>query len=222
MRIKGYFTSLAEMAQNVHPVNIVMGRDGLYEIRSTPIGVFSRKVNYLLEELDAIKEGFILTLPHKIPSELLAQSIAFFRKWGERQLEVQVQIFWDNRKSKYFIYVPKQHVTETTINTKRNLALERTHTLVLELHSHHQMSAIFSKLDNDWEKTTGLYGVIGNINKENFQANFRYSCGGEFHCINLKEIFQEYSQKLFKEINVYPKEWDKQITTSNNNKTVKL
>jgi PRTRC genetic system protein A len=212
MKIRGHFISLAEMAKDVHPVNIVMGHDGLYEIRVTPVGIFSKKVNYLLDELDRIREGFVLTLPKKIPSDLLAQAIAFFRRWGQDYLEAQVQIFWNTKDQQYFVYVPKQDVSCTEVTIERNPELEKFNVLALELHSHHHMPAIFSAIDDDWEKATGLYGVIGRIEEDPPQASFRYSCGGEFFTINLRDIFQDFSSEIFSKITNYPKEWDSQVT----------
>lgn len=220
MRIKKYFTSLTEMAKDVHPVNVVMGRDGLYEVRITPVGIFSKKVSFPFEELDRIREGFILTLPHKIPSELLAQIVSFFRIWGEYHLEVQVQIFWSIKEQKYFVYVPRQKVTDITVDIERNTTIENTNSLVLELHSHHHMPAVFSSVDDDWEKATGLYGVIGHTEKEIPDICFRYSCGGSFKTIGLCEMFQDISQEVFQQ-KFYPKEWDKQVTVCCNPKEVK-
>lgn len=212
MNIRGYFISLAEMANDVHPVNIVMGQDGLYEVRVTPIGVFSKKVDYLLEGLDPIREGFILTLPHKIPADLLLQSVAFFHHWGQRHLEVQVQIFWNTKEQKYFIYVPEQKVTVTRVDIERNINIESTNSLVLELHSHHHMPAVFSGIDDDWERATGLYGVVGQIGKTIPEMCFRYSCGGSFKKIDINEIFENYSPEMFQQETNYPEEWDRQVT----------
>jgi len=212
MKIRGHFTSLAEMAKDVHPVNIVMGQDGLYEVRVTPVGIFSKKVDYILEELDRIREGFILTLPRKIPADLLAQSVAYFRIWGKYHLEVQVQIFWNIKDQKYFGYVPKQKVTNTTIDIERDIEIENTNSLVLELHSHHHMPAMFSDVDDDWEKATGLYGVIGQIGEDIPKMRYRLSCGGSFKRIDISEIFQDFSPEILKQETVYPKEWDKQVT----------
>ena len=61
--------------------------------------------------------------------------------------------------------------------------------VVAEIHSHHTMAAYFSRTDNDNERRSGVYGVIGRIHEDRPHAAFRYSCGGAFGPLYASEIF---------------------------------
>jgi hypothetical protein len=53
------------------------------------------------------------------------------------------------------------------------------------------MPAFFSSDDDESEKRSGLYGVVGRINRPRPEARFRYSCGGEFRPIRAERIFDD-------------------------------
>jgi hypothetical protein len=68
------------------------------------------------------------------------------------------------------------------------------------------MEAKFSKTDDNDEKVTRLYGVIGRLDKEFPDMELRASNGGKF--INLKFI------EIFDIDATYPDEWDNELNHS--------
>jgi hypothetical protein len=207
---KGYYTSLEEMAKAPRPVNIVMGRDGLYEIRETPFGVFCVKKEKV-DELNVIKEQFLPKIPTKIPMHLLQQAVTFFERWASMKLEAEAQFFWDDEKRQYFVYIPEQKVTSYSVEIQRNLELEERFVLAAEIHSHHFMPPIFSSTDNMEEKRTGIYGVVGNFGNKR-ELEMRYSCGGEYRPLDPRIVFQDFKRDKLDVFAPYPREWDRKIT----------
>lgn len=202
--LRGHFRSIKELAQNIRPINILMGRDGLYEIRKTELGTFSVKTNYVYD-LDEVDEGFCPSLP-KIPFKVLAQVLAFFKKHAAKDepSEVMAEIYWDREKKEYFAWVPEQIVTSTEINSKVDREMSDRHLLVVECHSHNNMPAKFSQTDDENQRATGLYLVVGRLDKYFPDLKLRMSCGGKYLEIPVETIFEPPFVH-------YPQEWDKKI-----------
>jgi hypothetical protein len=51
----------------------------------------------------------------------------------------------------------------------------------------------FSSTDDESERGTGVYGVIGRITGELPEARFRYSCGGHFRELLAEDLFDDPS-----------------------------
>jgi PRTRC genetic system protein A len=215
--MKGFFTRLADIIVSPNFADIVVGKDGgLYEIRQTPVGLFSVKLDkvYRMRGEDNIKEGFVSALPSKIPLTFLYNIIAFFRNWAKIKVEVKGQIFWSKEKKSYFVYVPTQRVGRYEVIMDTNVQLEHESLLVLEIHSHHYMGAFFSPDDNECDLATGLYGVIGELGNPIPTILLRYSCGGIYRSLELSTIFETTlpSDLGVFNLNSYPEEWDRQVT----------
>lgn len=165
-------------------VNILVARDGLYEVRKTEIGVFSARTSYV-HDLDPWQEGFKPFLP-PIPFDLLCQAVTFMKN---QKTECMVQFFWDRQVGEYFIHCPEQRVSAYTVDAGRD-GPEREHLLVLDLHSHASGKACFSSDDNKDEQETRLYGVVGRIGQFFPQIRVRISVGGNHHEIDPALIFE--------------------------------
>ena len=74
---------------------------------------------------------------------------------------------------------------------------------VMDIHSHNTMPAVFSQTDDDDEKATRLYAVLGRIDQLFPEITVRASCGGKFIPVRPKDVFSESI--------LYPREWDSQI-----------
>lgn len=184
---RGYHTSLKEAVADPRPISVVMGRDGLYEVRKNEIGVFCVKI----EEdpyLDPIKEGFVMALP-KIPIGFLNHTIALFRRRPDE--EMLVQYFWDREKKCYFTVIPSQKANPVSVEAKRDPVLEQQFLLVMDVHSHGRMPAFFSVTDDEDEKETRLYAVVGRVDSPEPEIKVRYSCGGRYRPLALEDVFGE-------------------------------
>lgn len=160
--IRGFFFRSKDLAENMQPINILAARDGYYEVRENPIGVFVTKVQEV-ESLESCREGFKMNLPH-IPQRLFAQLISFFADYAMYDVEVMGVFYWDTKENRYILDVPFQDVTKVSVEacyTDFPIHFIK----VCEIHSHNTMNAYFSGVDNADELGTMLYGVIGNLQK---------------------------------------------------------
>jgi len=176
-------------------ISFVMDKKGVKKIVKNEIGKFSEEVKEI-PGLDEIKSGFNGALP-KIPVKILLEINQFFKK--HRVSEAMTQIFWDRTKKEYFVYVPEQEVTGASVHAIRNKRLEREHLLVMDIHSHNTMNAFFSGIDDDDEKETRLFGVIGKIDEK---MGASILCRAGKNKVSLEEIF---------DIPTSPEEWDDRI-----------
>ncbi|MGE4282825.1 MAG: hypothetical protein AB7G87_03815 [Clostridia bacterium] len=209
---KGFYWRLKDIVDNKKPINIVASRDGqLYEVREEPgLGIFVAKVNNI-SELDLLHEGFWSYI-NRIPFSILQQIITFFRDVAAKndKYEAMVQIFFDIEKKEYFVVVPEQQVTPISVNyfCKTNIPHAE---LIITIHSHPSFVARFSYIDDADEVRTGLYGVIGYVDKYVPDILIRMSCGGKYVELPTEQIF-EFPKDLDVIENItYPPEWHKSI-----------
>lgn len=193
------------------PINYVLRRDGLWEMRKSRAGVFVR----LLQKFETPLPGFPEETnveygrPHngKIPIELFREILAFFKSiCDESKDEAYVQTFWNPETQTYFNHVPKQRVSGASVHFERDVELEAKCLLVLETHSHNTMGAFFSGTDNNDEKSDRFFGVVGKLNQQSPEMLFSFVCGGKRIIINRSDIFDEEPEVPF------PGDWKSRIT----------
>lgn len=183
--LKGFFWSAAEAMADGRPVQVLAARDGrLYEIRKTPVGVFSSALDFV-PELDDWGEGFRLALP-KIPAALLEEAVFAFRAALPR--EAVVQVLWDCEARAYRIGLPLQQAGACSVDFARALLPEHL-VWVMDIHSHGRLGAYFSRTDDLDEKATGLYAVVGKVHTPFPELRVRYSCGGTYREIRPEQVF---------------------------------
>lgn len=187
------------------PVNYCLTKDGVKEIRENEIGIFTVTPDKIAGLKNNIKEGLKLKLP-KIPLSILSIIIRFFKKVTQKfDVEAIAQIFWDRTKKKYFIDVPEQEVTKSSVKYSRNKEIEKNHLLVADIHSHNTMKSFFSNTDDVDEKETRIFGVIGSLKDELPDVEFRISCGGVTLPIHLYEIFDlqdEFPKEFYTKLKI--------------------
>lgn len=200
--VRSFHTSLSSLAKDTNtPVRVLAGKDGYYEVRQNDIGLFCARTD-TVPDLDVCKEKFTMTLPF-IPHEILVQTIAFFR--AHRNTEAVVNVYYDKIKEHYFAEAPSQRVTESHFDADR--PQKEPHTvLVMEIHSHNTMSANFSSIDNQEQKETMLFTVIGNINKYFPEMDVRASCGGKYIKVNPNSVFKSPYMH-------YPQIWNEKVVS---------
>lgn len=180
----GHFHSFEDMFAAPRAVNIIKGKEGIFEVRKTEAGFLSVPLD---DRMDTDKLGFIPIVP-KIPVALFGNVLHIFRIHMPK--EHLVQIFWDKTEKKHFIYQPSQIASRSNVWIKRDAEKQRDKNLVLmiEIHSHPAGHPHFSREDDEDEVATGVYGVMSNI--ETFPTFLvRISCGGKFLHIFPRCIF---------------------------------
>lgn len=192
--IRGYFWRVEEMVSGMRPINLLAAHDGLYEVRSTPIGTFSVRLAEA-PELDVWKEGFMPAVP-RIPGMVLSEVLDFFRR--SLPNEAVVDIYWDVIEKIYRVVVPRQEVTPGEVKFTRSLELqmETRFLRTICLHSHGAGGTLFSVRDDEDEKATGLYGVIGRLDTPFPEIRCRFSCGGKYRLIDARTIFEDLPEQV--------------------------
>ena len=195
---KGFFVDYDEAIKSGKAICFVPAKDGqIYEVRKNKIGIFQSPAK-AIGEFPEISTKFVMSLP-KIPMFLLYQVISFFRAISRKaKLEVLVHLVYDTEIQKYNVIVPTQKVTNVSVDSKTEEYPD--HIIhVMDIHSHNVMSAKFSSIDDNDEKVTRLYGVVGRLDKAMPDISLRASNAGKFIELNSEEIFDFES--------TYPEEW---------------
>lgn len=199
-------TSIEEAKKSGKSIILLPSKDGrIYQMRKTPVGNFTAPAENILE-FQQIHSGFEMTLP-KIPIHLLMRVLNFFRQLSDRnELEALVHILYDTDLGRYTLCVPKQELTHTSVHCVLEEEYPDHLIHVMDIHSHNTMPAKFSGIDDDDEKATRLYAVVGRLDRVLPDITLRASCGGQFIPLRCEEVF-ETGFKAYP----YPSEWNDRI-----------
>lgn len=174
-------------------------------MRKTPVGTFTAQVDYL-PEFETVNPGFQMTVP-KIPMSLLLFIWDFFAGLSERyRLEALVHILFDTKRNKYTVRIPKQKLTHTSVDSVMDEEYPEHMIHVMDIHSHNTMPAHFSSVDDEDEKPTRLYAVMGRLDKVLPEITVRASCGGKFIPVDPADVFDTKSTSF-----PHPTVWDEKI-----------
>ena len=206
---KGKFGTLEEARTSDKVICLIPSNDGrIYELRKMEQGEFiAPKKNVV--DFSEVRAGFSPALP-KIPAELMGQIIAFFRAFmtdhGEN--EAFAQIYWDKAEKRFFAYVPKQSVCKEEVEANLHDCPyddEERYLCYADIHSHNSMDAFFSGKDDQDERSTGLYLVLGKLDKFYPDVKARIFCGDSFVSIDPNIVMEGLEQP-------FPKEWLAQVS----------
>jgi hypothetical protein len=204
---KGIFPRLAEARASDKTICFIPARDGqVYERRVTDAGEFitpTSGVTYL----DEIRAGFAPALP-PIPFILLAQAISLFR-WlmgdgeGGRPLEALVHIYWDRKEKRFFLHVPEQTVGKEFVDAVLDdeLLNDERYLHYADIHSHNDMPAKFSPVDDRDERANRVYMVVGRLDQYFPELSVRVCNGGHFCAIPPEQVLEPMPRANF------PLEW---------------
>ena len=210
---KGVANSLEEAVSSGKQIVFVPSGDGkIYEVRNNQIGTFIAEADSV-SLFSKVRAGFIPALP-KIPYSILSEIIAFFKTFvtEKSENEAMANIYWSFEEEKYRVHVPKQTVTKASVDTNLPDIDEEKFLLVMEVHSHNTMGAVFSRTDDKDEIATRLYTVIGRLDKVFPDMTTRISVGGKHLVIDPAIVFDgiggEFPEKWKEavEIRKYQKE----------------
>lgn len=206
---KGRFGSVEEARKSDKAICLIPSSDGrIYEMRKTEQGEFIAPKNKVTD-FQQVRAGFTPALT-KIPLQLIGQIVAFFRSYmknGE-ECEALAQIYWDKETEEFFAYVPKQTVCKDEIEADLSGCPYDDETRYLcyaDIHSHNSMKAFFSSRDDQDERGTGLYFVVGDLNRFFPDLKARISCGGSFVSIDPATVIEGLEQP-------FPAEWGQCVT----------
>ena len=102
------------------------------------------------------------------------------------------RIYYDMSREEYQLIAPNEQKTEYAkgfIRYTFEPQPDYMH-LFMTIHSHNTMPAYFSSTDDEDEAITGIYGVIGTVDKTP-TMRFRIGMEGVFSYINATELFEE-------------------------------
>ena len=205
---KGVFSSLEEARASDKTICTIPCADGrVYELRKSELGEFiAPKENVI--DLPSVVAGFTPALP-LVPMALLAQIISFFRCCmnGPEEFEALAHIYWDRQEEKFVAHIPKQRVTKAHIDadlTQDGLPEDR-YLHYIDIHSHNSMEARFSQVDDEDERTTRIYIVVGRLDKFFPDITVRMSCGGSYLELPPGCVLERFGA-------VFPAEWRTQVT----------
>ena len=203
---KGVFTNIDDAEASGKVISIVPARDGkVYEIRNTEMGKFITPINGC-DLLSDVQAGFIPALPH-IPMDLTMRIVSFFRYFTRHgaDREVLVNIYWDKHNREFIVNAPEQIVSKASVHSHiSDEYSDKRFIHFMDIHSHNSMRAFFSGIDDNDEKATRLYTVIGRLDKYFPDIRTRISNGGKFYEINSAEVFEIISKP-------FPQEWKERV-----------
>lgn len=118
----------------------------------------------------------------KIPDILLKQIIDLVNGDNEQFF----QIYFDMEKKEYALFVPEQKAGPEAVkysSSQKNV--------VAEFHTHPNMKAFFSEIDDRDELGFKIYGVLGTEKGQVKEIMFRIGVYGYFQYIYMKDCFEE-------------------------------
>lgn len=114
--------------------------------------------------LEEIEPAAAMEYP-KVPERFLATMLKIAKEEKDERGEPREIVFrmaWDEEAVKWTLDIPEQEQTDVFC---KPLSKEPENTII-EIHSHHEMSAVFSEQDDRDEKGFRLYAVMGEFEKQ--------------------------------------------------------
>lgn len=171
------------------PINSIVG----YEYIIASNGVFVRaendffKVCFQISECEIRNlfecEEYFVMKKGKMPTDIYeALKLKIENENTEKEKFLQV-IYKDGE---YTVFIPEQKGTWTAVKYE-----SKEQDVILEVHSHPEMSAFFSEIDNQDEKGFRLYGVCSVIDGKAEEFIFRISVYGYYKMLPYYDIAEE-------------------------------
>ncbi len=204
---KGLFPSLEAARASDKLICLIPSADGkVFELRKTEMGDFVAPKDNVVD-FEAVRAGFTPALP-LIPQSLLQQIISFFRCYMDKshEFEALAHILWDKEQEEYTVHIPVQTVSKARVDadlTKEGYPEDR-YIHYADIHSHNSMAAKFSPTDDDDEKATRLYIVVGRLDKFFPDVTVRMSCGGTYLELDPGTIIESVGE-------TYPAQWRENV-----------
>jgi len=161
------------------------GFDTTHRVEATPVATFIGKCGS--GRLCATVQEVLLKLKTpKVPMKLFREIVADFKKHVDK--ERIVRIYWNTETKEFSLAWPEEEKADKVSISYRFKSVAPSMKLVATIHSHNTMNAYFSKTDDADEIMTGIYGVIGTVNKIPTTA-FRVGMEGAYTPIRMGDLF---------------------------------
>jgi PRTRC genetic system protein A len=181
----GLYTRMADLEAGSEPIRWLATSDGVYEIRTTPIGTF--RVKRPDADLDTCTEGLTLTIP-RMPATVLAALIDRCR--AALPHECLVNVYWHPARAGFEIDTPPQKADAVQVTAHDGTdPYDPQRPRVLQVHSHGTLAAFFSATDDADEQATGCYGVLGELDRPIPSMAWRFACGGRHVPLRTTDLF---------------------------------
>ena len=172
----------------------IPGADGsVYHFHENDILAICTKAKQV-PDVPPLKEGIRLRLPKKIDWSLVQRFISIARYYGlEHQVEFHSEVYWNLLTQEYRLVIPKQKASLGHVEATSNFLLECPSIdwiKVMEIHSHHVWEATPSLQDDESERQTILYAIVGKIDEFFPQITVRTFFQGKHLPINPWEVFE--------------------------------
>lgn len=206
---RGTFRTVEEARASDKVICLIPSADGqFYEMRKQEQGEFIAPKSKVTE-FQQVRAGFRPALP-LIPLPLIQQIISFFRSFmlENEEYEALALIYWDKAEQRFFAHVPRQNVRKEHIEADlRDCPYDDDSRYIryADIHSHNSMDPFFSLEDNWDERGTGLYFVMGHLERFFPELKARISCEGSFVEIDPAEVIDWPAS-------TFPDEWSKNVT----------
>lgn len=117
--------------------------------------------------------------------------------------EALANIYWDKQEEKFVIDIPEQTVTPTSVSGKISAEYNSDRYIhYVDIHSHNNMNAFFSKTDNRDEKAARVYAVVGKISGLFPEIKVRIANSRSFVEIDPSVVFESIVS-----VRNFPEEW---------------
>ncbi|MBS0954999.1 hypothetical protein [Lactiplantibacillus plantarum] len=190
--------------------------DSAYSSKALVNFVLDKKANMLMVIISAGTKGAVnvedeshdalmkqLLPGGQIPINLLVGMIKVGkRKYYDNSKEVQIDIYYNRSENYYFLDMPEQEATLTSVKPFANVRLQLQYQYVGSWHCHHIFNPQASEVDDHSEVTAHLYGRSGNFsqNEKDFSLDdeisspntlFRTCVYGHFIELSVSEVFSK-------------------------------
>lgn len=164
--------------------------EGSFILKALPHGNFLGYFGKELECCTVKRVEWERKLP-KMERLMLDKIVEYFRR--DLSMEDAVRILYNRRTGEFFTVAAEGKRSKTSIeydfSTAEPLMCLPGVIQVCEIHSHNTMPAFFSKTDDADEQYTGIFGVIGNLDKDVPTMRFRVGMDGVFKEIAVSDLF---------------------------------
>lgn len=200
---KGVFPSFDEAEQAGKMISLFPSGDGkVYEMRKTEMGQFITPVSET-SAIRKVRAGFTPALP-LIPAEILFEVLRFFKYMAYKgSYEALANIYWDKQAEEFVVDIPEQKVSRASVSGKISAAFDSGRFLhYMDIHSHNNMNAFFSKTDDMDEKAARVYAVVGRVSGFFPEIKVRIANSRSFIEIDPSVVFESVIA-----VRDFPEEW---------------
>lgn len=184
-----------EKKANLLSIAVTSGKKGAADVVAFPgismdeeMRVEQTDIGTFYGNLDRVGGVMSLSFDYKLPlmpRSILDGIIKEFKK--DTTKEAMLQVRYNKASKRFYVYRPEADLSSVSVNYRLGHTKDLT---VLTIHSHNTMPAYFSSTDDEDEIMTGLYGVVGRLNRPHPQVLFRAGMEGAFCALTESDLFE--------------------------------